>query len=33
MLAEALPDAVRLEMELEGLGRVEQWFLLPGAGS
>ncbi|MEG3193856.1 type II secretion system minor pseudopilin GspJ, partial [Lysobacter sp. D1-1-M9] len=31
--AEALPEAVRLELDLEGLGRVEQWFLLPGAGA
>jgi len=28
--AEALPDAVRLELELDGLGRIEQLFLLPG---
>lgn len=28
--ADALPDAVRLELELEGIGRVEQLFLLPG---
>lgn len=28
-----MPDAVRLELELEGLGRIDQWFLLPGAGA
>lgn len=30
--ADALPDAVRLDLELEGIGRVEQLFLLPGTG-
>jgi general secretion pathway protein J len=30
--ADALPDAVRLDLELEGIGRVEQMFLLPGVG-
>jgi len=30
---ETLPDAVRLKMDLDGLGRVEQWFLLPGGGA
>lgn len=28
--AEALPEAVRLELQLDGIGRVEQLFLLPG---
>ena len=31
--ATALPDAVRLQLRLEGLGRIEQLFLLPGGGS
>lgn len=30
--AAAMPDAVRLRLQLEGLGRIEQLFLLPGAG-
>lgn len=25
-----MPDALRLELQLDGLGRVDQWFLLPG---
>ncbi|GAB2619612.1 type II secretion system minor pseudopilin GspJ [Novilysobacter erysipheiresistens] len=29
--ATSMPDAVRLELQLEGLGRIEQLFLLPGA--
>lgn len=31
--ASALPDAVRLQLQLDGLGRIEQLFLLPGRGS
>jgi len=31
--AGAMPDAVRLELELTGLGRIEQLFLLPVAGA
>ena len=28
--AGAMPDAIRLDLELQGLGRIEQLFLLPG---
>src|SRR3546814_3447818 len=31
--ANAMPDAVRLELQLAGLGRIEQLFLLPGTRS
>ena len=31
--AEAMPDAVRLTLELAGLGRIEQVFLLPGSAA
>jgi len=31
--AEILPDAVRLTLDVAGLGRVEQLFLLPGAAT
>jgi general secretion pathway protein J len=31
--AEALPDGLRLTLELAGLGRVEQLFLLPGTST
>lgn len=30
--AEAMPEAIRLELQLAGIGRVEQLFLLPAAG-
>lgn len=28
--ADAVPAAIRLQLELDGLGDVEQWFLMPG---
>lgn len=31
--ANAMPDAVRLRLQLQGLGSIEQLFLLPGAGA
>src|SRR3546814_4506222 len=31
--ANAMPDAVRLQLQLAGLGRIEQLFLLPGTGT
>ncbi|MHB8911101.1 MAG: type II secretion system minor pseudopilin GspJ [Lysobacter sp.] len=30
--ADAMPEAVRLELELDGIGHVDQLFLLPGRG-
>lgn len=28
--ADAVPEALRMELDVEGYGRVEQWFLMPG---